>query len=523
MSSSKRSILTVSTALTSLMFSACTETGKGFRLGQQEEEFGVSDELDISTKIDLLWVVDNSASMDVSQEKLRAGFSGFATKYMKPSWDIRVAVITTDTYLAHPRFSQFLDMQYVGNNHQSAYIGTRLGTWVNPGTNPTLLNTATNRFTNGVRYRDLWPATFSNYGRLLPGKHDGPTASLCFESNSYFYTGRSNCRIRDDQTIHTGPDNCITPSGTETSVTQCVNTIQNDSVHSGKAIIETMPPSGTPGDSAWVSQLIRDFTVNVTTGAAGHGSERGLQSLAQLISENESTGTAFFRPGSLRGIVFVSDEDDQSVNIPASGAFTPWTHYTASCTPKTVDGHTYTLTSCPITSELIPVSTFKASFDSFFSSLDGVGADPNYFVFSIVPIDGNAIQELQLERQADDNAAGNPGNVATDRGDRYIALGNLVGNGSDVMNLADDDYSPILDAIGNAIINKKSTYNLARAPTGAEEMVVRIKHANGTLTVIPSTDFVVTGTTLRITNLNVVLGFAATDKILINYQPKTIF
>jgi hypothetical protein len=520
---SNRTLLLAFAALSGAALPACTETGKGLRLAQNEEVFGVASELDVSTKIDLLWVVDNSASMDISQAKLRTGFANFAQKYMKPTWDIRVAVITTDTYLAHPRFADFLNSKIASNGYTSAYINSRLPSWNNPSHNPSLLNKMTGQFTNGVRYYDLWPATLSNYARLLPGKHDGPTTAICFEAHAYFFLGQTNCRVRDNVGANTGVQNCIAPNGSETSVTQCVNTTQNDSVRSGKAIIETMPPAGVAGDSAWIQQLTRDFMVNVTTGAGGHGSERGLQSLTQMIADNEGSATAFFRPGSLRGVVFVTDEDDQSMNIPASGSFGPWSYYLSSCVTKSVDGYSYTLSSCPDPSHLIPVSTIKSQLDGFFSSLDGAGSDPNYFVFSIVPETGSAIQELQIARQADDNLVGNAGNVAVDRGDRYIELGNLVGNGSDVMNIASSDYSPILDAIGNAIISKKSTFRLARAPTGTEQMSVKIKHANGTVTEVSSSQFVVSGLELKIIDLDLVLSFASTDKIIINYEPKTIF
>jgi len=60
-----------------ILSSGCTSQIPGsFRFLQQEQKFASQQK--INTKIDLLWVVDNSASMDVSQQKLRDGFSGFA-------------------------------------------------------------------------------------------------------------------------------------------------------------------------------------------------------------------------------------------------------------------------------------------------------------------------------------------------------------------------------------------------------------------------------------------------------------
>lgn len=553
----------VLTALTAVAAaSGCTGQLPGsFRLAQQEQTFNA--QLDINTKIDLLWVVDNSSSMDVSQEKLRKGFDAFARKYMQPTWDIRVAVITTDTYLADSAFNPYLSGVVPGTTGwRSPYIYSRLSTFVNPSWNASLVNLSTGYFDSGVKYKEMVPAWGPNFAKLLPGLHDGPIAGLCFEGMPYFLNGVTQCSIRDNQNGNTGAANCLNPSGTETSLTQCVNTVQNDTIRSGRAIISTMPSSPLSGTALtnWTNQLVNDFMVNVTTGSVGHGSERGFGSLLQMIQDNETSDvTKFFRPDSLRGIVFVSDEDDQTLTIestPAAG-FNPFSHYQCDqasliamngsaavtgpngfcctgagcrfgsegtfCSSKTVDGYTYTLSVCPRQDLLKPVSEVKSALDTFFLGIDGANAtNPNYFVVSIVPLTGQAIQDLQASRNHDDTLAGGFHTFAVDRGDRYLELGNLVGNGSLAMNIADQDYTPILNAIGASIIEKKSTFKLSRAPTAAEDMVVLIMHADGTSTVIPMDKYIISGSNIVITDQNLVLSFAATDKILINYQPKTL-
>jgi hypothetical protein len=540
-------------------FSGCTgQLPSTIALEQRQELFNTS--LQINTKVDILWVVDNSASMDQTQDKLRAGFASFATKYMQPTWDIRTAVIPTDTYLANPAFSTYLNTKLAPNGFSSAYINSRLASWVNPASNPTLLNTSTGKFDNGIRYKDLDPLWGPNYALLQAGIHDGPTTSLCFEWNNYFIDGATQCKIRDDQTTYSGTAGCLNPNSGlgESAVTQCVNTVENDTVHSGRAIIETKPPVGVAPDAAYTQQLIDDFTVNVTTGTAGHGSERGMQSVLELLSDNEISASKFFRQGSIRVIIFVSDEEDQSLLTPSTipAGFTPFTQYACdksgvvaanpgknadqtggycctsgcaygaagtSCPSKTVDGYTYTPSICPIASQLIPVSQVKDSLDSFFLGLDGAGAtDPNYFVVSIVPLTATAIQTMQALRDADDAAVGALKLVTVDRGDRYMQLGNLVGNGSVAMNIADTDYSPILDAIGRAIATKTGTFLLARAPTSEEDMAVQIVHEDGSATLVPQDKFVISGKELMITDLDLILSFDSTDKILINYEPKTL-
>jgi hypothetical protein len=565
-------------ALAALVFSACTGSVPGsFHLQQQEQAFDV--QIQVNTKIDLLWVVDNSASMDVSQDKLRKGFTAFAQKYMQPTWDIRVAVITTDAYLANPAFSTYLNTTIplpknfpVGSPtmYQSSYISSRLATFVNPAWNPTLVNLLNGTFPSGLKYKELVPAWGPSYAQLLPGLHDGPIAGLCWEGLPYFLFAETKCNIRDDQNAYNGPSHCLNPSGSETAITQCVNTVENDTIHSGKAIISTMPPQGIPGDAAWIQQLINNFMINVTTGAVGGGSERGMSSVLQLLSDNEDKSTAFFRKDSLRAVIFVSDEDDQSMTLPATppAGFSPFYDYACdqagliaangsapilgvsgayagyccspgncnygsygtygqfgiSCAPKTVDGFTYTTGICPVASKLLPVSGIKGQMDSFFRTLQAdASADPNYFIVAITPLTGQSIQIMGARRAQDDTDAGALKISAVNRGDRYIALANTVGNGSMTMDIAEDDYSPILDAIGRTIIEKQGTFVLNRVPTGAGKFVVAIAHANGTQTVVPSDKFSLSGNVLQFTDLSTILAFTATDKIVINYEPSTVF
>ncbi len=531
-----------------------------FRLAQQEQTF--SSTQDINTKIDLLWVVDNSASMDVAQEKLRAGMTGFAQKYMKPTWDIRIAVITTDTYMADPGFTNYLNTVIPGTTGwKSNYIYSRIATFVNPSWNPTLVNLTTGKFDSGLKYGELVPLWGSTFGQLLAGNHDGPITALCNEALPYFLNGVSQCAIRDDQNAYNGAANCLSPGGGQTSVTQCVNTVENDTVRSGKPIVSTMIPSTYTGSTAaWRQQLLENFMINVSTGSAGQGSERGLGSLLRMLGDNEGTASAFFRKDSLRGIIFISDEDDQTMIIPdpVPAGFKPQSYYACdqaslvamngsapitgangvccvgagctygaegtSCAAKTVDGYTYNISVCARPDKLVPVADVKTQLDNFFLTLDGPAATAtNYFVTSIVALTGQAIQDLQAARGVEDVAVGAIKTHAVDRGDRYLELGNLVGNGSLAMNIAATDYSPLLDAIGQSIIDKKSTFVLGRAPTGEEDMIVSILHADGSVTVIPADKYVINGKSLIITDSDLILNLAASDKIVINYQPKTVF
>jgi len=548
------------TAMSTLLSSCTGQLAGSFRFLQQTQTF--SSQQEVNTKIDLLWVIDNSSSMDASQQKIRNGFSAFAAKYLLPTWDIRTAVISTDLYLAHPAFSNYLSKQVAGSvGYKSTYISNRLDTFQNPSWNTSLIDLVTGVFTNGFNYNALNPLWGNNYARLLPGIHDGPLPSFCFEAMPYFMKGVTQCSIRDNQTLYSGSSNCLHPNvgAGESSLSQCVNTVENNTVHSGKAIISTMPPAGTPGDSAWIAELVDDFMINASTGSSGSGSERGLSSVLQLLSDNEGTDSAFFRAGSLRGIIFVSDEDDQSMTLPANpdASFNPFTSYGCdqaslltlnggsslisnhvccndplkgctygdagtTCATKTVEGYSYTLGICVDETKLIPVADVKQSLDTFFQALDNSAtANPNYFIASITATTAAGIQGLQASRYLSATTVGTFKVTEVNRSDRYIALGNLVSGSSLVMDISASDYSPILDAIGQQIVTKKSTFNLSRAPTSGEDMQMSIIHADGTTLILDSSTYVVNGKQVTFTDPNYVLSLAATDKISINYQPKT--
>ena len=247
-------------ACAALAVSGCTKMlPNQFLLSQQLQAFTTNTDLQINTKIDMLWVVDNSSSMDPDQQKLRNGFAAFAQKYMQPTWDIHVAAITTDTYLANPIFSHFLSSTVAQSaNAADPYVVplVQAHTYTVP-TNNASWNTSETNVVNmvsgdynaaGISFNDLVPAWGPNYAKLLPGLHDGPVAGLCGGFMPYLLKGENNCSIRDSR-AQTGLTNCLTPGNGQSSVTQCVNTIQNDTIHTGVPIISTMPPNGKLGNS----------------------------------------------------------------------------------------------------------------------------------------------------------------------------------------------------------------------------------------------------------------------------------
>jgi hypothetical protein len=72
-----------------------------------------------NTKIDVLWVIDNSGSMASSQANLATNFPSFIQKFTEKAYDFQIAVTTTQAYLANPIWTPY----YSSSPQPSYYEG----------------------------------------------------------------------------------------------------------------------------------------------------------------------------------------------------------------------------------------------------------------------------------------------------------------------------------------------------------------------------------------------------------------
>jgi hypothetical protein len=78
---------------------ACS-SGTDFNLDGDSANFQQSVTI-IQTKVDILWVVDNSGSMETSQQNVADNFESFIQKFQDTQFDYQMAVTTTDAWLAN--------------------------------------------------------------------------------------------------------------------------------------------------------------------------------------------------------------------------------------------------------------------------------------------------------------------------------------------------------------------------------------------------------------------------------------
>ncbi len=114
-----------------LGLSACDKSGGGISILSAEENFKVS----VNTQakpIDILWVIDNSGSMNSSQTNLANNFGSFIQDFITLNYDFNMAVTTSDTWYNQYVSNAFYSPRWRTGNRANLY---------NPSFNPQGANT----------------------------------------------------------------------------------------------------------------------------------------------------------------------------------------------------------------------------------------------------------------------------------------------------------------------------------------------------------------------------------------------
>lgn len=77
----------------------CGKSSVSYSLLEASSGFSQADAT-VNNKLDILWVVDNSGSMDPLQQNLANNFSSFISNFQTKGYDFQLAVTTSDAYLA---------------------------------------------------------------------------------------------------------------------------------------------------------------------------------------------------------------------------------------------------------------------------------------------------------------------------------------------------------------------------------------------------------------------------------------
>lgn len=120
----KAKIVTLGLIAHTLFTIGCGSNGSSFSILPDSDTFQQA-EGSVNNKIDLLWVIDNSGSMQPFQNSMISNYNSFMNQFVAKNFDFHLSVTTTDAYLAGSRWrndpnrAKFKDGR--GTNHTGVF------------------------------------------------------------------------------------------------------------------------------------------------------------------------------------------------------------------------------------------------------------------------------------------------------------------------------------------------------------------------------------------------------------------
>ncbi len=134
--------------LLTLGLTACDKSGGGVSILSAEENFKVS----ITTQprpVDILWVIDNSGSMQSSQTNLANNFNSFIQDFVTLKYDFRMSTTTSDTWFEQYNSNQLYSSRWRTGNRTGS-TPTNSGVFVMDKNTPSLNSVFTTNATVGI-------------------------------------------------------------------------------------------------------------------------------------------------------------------------------------------------------------------------------------------------------------------------------------------------------------------------------------------------------------------------------------
>ncbi len=89
-------------SLIAVVGAGCGDKGTTYSMLSTGQSFKQSK---VNSKIDMLWVVDNSGSMQPLQNNMTSNFNSFMSQFVTKGYDFHLSVTSTDSFLAHQNFN----------------------------------------------------------------------------------------------------------------------------------------------------------------------------------------------------------------------------------------------------------------------------------------------------------------------------------------------------------------------------------------------------------------------------------
>lgn len=135
-------VISFKATLLAIILSACDKSGSAFSVGSTSQSFQQTTQSTVQKKIDILWVVDNSASMGPFQQKLVTNFNSFIQDFVKKGYDFHIAVTTTEAYLSGGFFTNNLSYSVFKDGTGTTHTGFPIIDQTTPNIVPTFTTNA---------------------------------------------------------------------------------------------------------------------------------------------------------------------------------------------------------------------------------------------------------------------------------------------------------------------------------------------------------------------------------------------
>lgn len=282
------------------LFAACNQHPVSYSAAIGAVEFIQTTSVDGSTKLDMLWVVDNSGSMCQEQQTLRDNFNLFIEELDNTNLDFHIGVTTTDMNPDYP---------------------------LEPVSSPGRLQ-STPQPVPGFD-RSCHTAVDSETGAPIAGNYAPITAAVaaavaCMENPDNSFLNPSNLDI--ECALYATPQGCsITRAGCGGG-TPCTSEDLFPDPSSYRTIPKVLRSADYKnGATLDIARLQADFACMALVGTRGYGIEKGLSAAVEATKLTNTGGPAgadsadtsapnhgLIRPEARFAVVFVTDENDCS-------------------------------------------------------------------------------------------------------------------------------------------------------------------------------------------------------------------
>ncbi len=241
-------------------FSLTSDSGSFTQVAQQK------------SKVDILWVIDDSSSMTETQSSLTTNFTSFISDFTSKNYDFQIAVTSVNAYRAEADYNPLIGTDDPSLSEFRDGGSTNSGVFVITPDTPDVINTfVTNATLGATGFSD--ERAFSSLEETLNNPQntgfirDESFLAIIIVSNEDDISHDGNTPIFDDGTCGGSPG-CTHPSGNPalhpiSRYTDYLDTLTSSTVDERKYSVSTI--SIPDGDTACVSAQI---------GASGNGGQK---------------------------------------------------------------------------------------------------------------------------------------------------------------------------------------------------------------------------------------------------------